>query len=143
MIEDILGVKKLIFTVCALEMIHSSSIILYDLTYMDNANIRRGKSTNHMVYGHDKVILASVVLLMRRLEIVASDSSIPGHIKNELLLHFTRVVGAQGMTGGQFIDLKYSNARFDGKYLDYIHPHKTTSIYILAGLSVVIIVRSN
>jgi len=145
LVGDIFGVdkEKLVSTVCALEMIHTSSLILDDLPYMDNAKIRRGKSANHMVYGHDTSILSSVALLMQGLEIIASDSSIPEDIKNELLLNFTRVVGAQGMTGGQFVDLKKTDERLTGKYLDYIHTHKTASLFVLAGLSATIVAKAN
>ena len=145
LVGDIFGVdrEKLISSACALEIIHTSSLILDDLPYMDNANIRRGKSANHVVYGHDTAILASVALLMRGLEIIASDSSIPEDIKNELLLHFSKVVGVQGMAGGQFADLKNSNGRLNGKYLDYIHTHKTASLFVLAGLSAAIVAKAN
>jgi geranylgeranyl diphosphate synthase type II len=135
--------EKLISTACALEMIHTSSLILDDLPYMDNANIRRGKSANHVIYGHDTAILASVALLMKALKIIASDSLLAEDIKNELLMNFTCVVGTEGMTGGQFADLRNKNAQFTEENLDYIHTHKTASLFILAGLSAAIIANAS
>ncbi len=142
---DIFGIpkEKLLSTSCALEMIHTSSLILDDLPYMDDASVRRGKSANHLIYGYDTAILASVALLMKALEIVASDSLLSEDIKNELLTNFTRAVGTEGMTGGQFADLKNENDQFTEENLNFIHTHKTASLFVLAGLSAATIAKAN
>ena len=140
LVGDIFGIpkEKLLSTSCALEMIHTSSLILDDLPYMDDANVRRGKSANHLIYGYDTAILSSVALLMKALEIIVSDPLLAEDIKNELLKNFTRVIGTEGMTGGQFADLRNNNGQFTEENLDYIHTHKTASLFVLAGLSAAI-----
>ena len=145
LVGDIFGIpkEKLLSTSCALEMIHTSSLILDDLPYMDDANVRRGKSANHLIYGYDTAILSSVALLMKALEIIVSDPLLAEDIKNELLKNFTRVIGTEGMTGGQFADLRNNNGQFTEENLDYIHTHKTASLFVMAGLSAAIVAKAN
>ena len=130
---------KLISLACALELIHTASLILDDLPYMDDAQLRRGKAANHLIYGQDTAILASIGLLMKAFEIISNDTHLTPDIKTKVLLHLTHGVGMGGMTAGQFVDLKFSSPTINPDKLDYIHKHKTASLFVLAGLLAAIV----
>lgn len=132
-------------TACALEMIHTMSLIHDDLPAMDNDDYRRGKLTNHKVYGEDIAILAGDGLLAYAFEHVAMETK---HVPNDRLLRIVailgRAVGAAGLVGGQVVDLESEgNTDVCLETLNFIHNHKTaalleasvTSGSILAGVS--------
>ena len=132
-------------TACALEMIHTMSLIHDDLPAMDNDDFRRGKLTNHKVYGEDIAILAGDGLLAYAFEYVATQTK---NVSTENILRgvacLGRTVGAAGLVGGQVLDLE-SEGKTDitAETLSFIHTHKTgalleasvTSGAILAGAS--------
>ena len=132
-------------TACALEMIHTMSLIHDDLPAMDNDDFRRGKLTNHKVYGEDIAILAGDGLLAYAFEYVATQTK---NVSTENILRVVaclgRTVGAAGLVGGQVLDLE-SEGKTDitAETLSFIHTHKTgalleasvTSGAILAGAS--------
>lgn len=130
-------------TACALEMIHTMSLIHDDLPAMDNDDYRRGKLTNHKVYGEDVAILAGDALLTYAFEYVATQTQdvAPERILR-VIADLGKAVGATGLVGGQIVDLA-SEGKSDVSLetLNYIHTHKTgallrvsvTSGAILAG----------
>ncbi|ELS01308.1 geranylgeranyl pyrophosphate synthase [Xenococcus sp. PCC 7305] len=132
-------------TACALEMIHTMSLIHDDLPAMDNDDYRRGKLTNHKVYGEDVAILAGDGLLAYAFEYVANktDNVAPENII-KVIARLGNTVGAEGLVGGQVLDLE-SEGKTDitAETLSFIHTHKTgalleTSVVtgaILAGAS--------
>jgi geranylgeranyl diphosphate synthase type II len=117
-------------TACALEMIHTMSLIHDDLPAMDNDDYRRGKLTNHKVYGEDVAILAGDGLLAYAFEFIVAETR---HVAPERVLHViarvARAVGAAGLVGGQVVDLEA-----EGKpdvsidLLTFIHRHKTAAL---------------
>jgi geranylgeranyl diphosphate synthase type II len=117
-------------TACALEMIHTMSLIHDDLPAMDNDDYRRGKLTNHKVYGEDIAILAGDGLLAYAFEYVATQTR---HVSPERLLEVIarlgRTVGAAGLVGGQVLDLE-SEGKPDISVdtLTFIHTHKTGAL---------------
>ncbi|MEM9274789.1 MAG: geranylgeranyl diphosphate synthase CrtE [Cyanobacteria bacterium P01_F01_bin.143] len=132
-------------TACALEMIHTMSLIHDDLPAMDNDDYRRGKLTNHKVYGDDVAILAGDGLLAYAFEYVASQTkNIPPENILQVIARLGKTVGAEGLVGGQVLDLE-SEGKTDitVETLSFIHTHKTgalleTSVVtgaILAGAS--------
>ncbi|PSF36609.1 farnesyl-diphosphate synthase [Aphanothece hegewaldii CCALA 016] len=132
-------------TACALEMIHTMSLIHDDLPAMDNDDYRRGKLTNHKVYGEDIAILAGDGLLAYAFEYVATQTrNVAPQKIIEVIARLGRTVGAAGLVGGQVLDLE-SEGRQDitTDTLTFIHTHKTgalleTSVVsgaILAGAS--------
>jgi geranylgeranyl diphosphate synthase type II len=132
-------------TACALEMIHTMSLIHDDLPAMDNDDYRRGKLTNHKVYGEDIAILAGDGLLAYSFEYVATQTrNVPPERIVEVIARLGRTVGAAGLVGGQVLDLE-SEGKPDISVdtLSFIHTHKTgalleTSVVsgaILAGAS--------
>jgi len=117
-------------TACALEMIHTMSLIHDDLPAMDNDDYRRGKLTNHKVYGDDVAILAGDGLLAYAFEYVATHTqNVPAPQILQVISRLGRAVGAAGLVGGQVVDLE-----MEGKTdvpletLNFIHNHKTAAL---------------
>jgi geranylgeranyl diphosphate synthase type II len=132
-------------TACALEMIHTMSLIHDDLPAMDNDDYRRGKLTNHKVYGEDIAILAGDGLLAYAFEHLASETqNVPADRLLKIVALLGRAVGAAGLVGGQVVDLE-SEGKPDVSLetLNFIHNHKTAALLeasvisggILAGAS--------
>jgi geranylgeranyl diphosphate synthase, type II len=132
-------------TACALEMIHTMSLIHDDLPAMDNDDYRRGKLTNHKVYGEDIAILAGDGLLAYAFEHIAVETkNVPADRLLQVVARVGRAVGAAGLVGGQVVDLE-SEGKTDVSLetLTFIHRHKTGALLeasvvsgaILAGAS--------
>ena len=116
-------------TAVALEMIHTMSLIHDDLPAMDNDDLRRGRPTNHKVYGEANAILAGDALLTRAFEMVALRS--PGVAPERLLAvvgELSLASGAPGLVGGQVVDLECEGRSVDLETLEYIHLHKTGAL---------------
>ena len=117
-------------TACALEMIHTMSLIHDDLPAMDNDDYRRGKLTNHKVYGDDIAILAGDGLLAYAFEYVATKTTNVSADKIvKVVARLGRTVGAAGLVGGQVLDLE-SEGKPDisAETLSFIHTHKTGAL---------------
>ncbi len=132
-------------TACALEMIHTMSLIHDDLPAMDNDDYRRGRLTNHKVYGENIAILAGDGLLAYAFEYVATHTqNVPAEGVLRVIAHLGRAVGAAGLVGGQVVDLE-SEGKSDVSVetLHFIHTHKTAALLescvvcggVLAGLA--------
>lgn len=132
-------------TACALEMIHTMSLIHDDLPAMDNDDYRRGRLTNHKVYGEDVAILAGDALLTYAFEYVATQTqgATPERVLR-VIANLGKAVGGEGLVGGQIVDLaSEGDPNVTLETLTYIHNHKTaallevsvTSGAILAGAS--------
>lgn len=117
-------------TACALEMIHTMSLIHDDLPAMDNDDYRRGRLTNHKVYGEDVAILTGDALLTYAFEHVATQTQ--GADPNQLLrvvAGLGKAVGGEGLVGGQIVDLaSEGNPDVSLETLTYIHNHKTAAL---------------
>jgi geranylgeranyl diphosphate synthase, type II len=117
-------------TACALEMIHTMSLIHDDLPAMDNDDIRRGKPTNHKVFGEDIAILAGDGLLAYAFEFIATQTQgAPAERLVQVIAKLGHAVGAAGLVGGQVLDLDSEgkpNISLDT--LNFIHTHKTGAL---------------
>ena len=116
-------------TAVALEMIHTMSLIHDDLPAMDDDDLRRGRPTNHKVYGEAVAILAGDALMTRAFEMVSLRS--PGVPPDRLLKvvgELSLVAGAPGLVGGQVVDLESEGKDVDLDTLEYIHLHKTGAL---------------
>jgi geranylgeranyl diphosphate synthase type II len=116
-------------TAVALEMIHTMSLIHDDLPAMDNDDLRRGRPTNHKMFGEANAILAGDALLTRAFEMVALRS--PGVSAERLLQvvgELSLASGAPGLVGGQVVDLESEGKSVDLETLEYIHLHKTGAL---------------
>jgi geranylgeranyl diphosphate synthase type II len=117
-------------TACALEMVHTMSLIHDDLPAMDNDDYRRGKLTNHKVYGDDIAILAGDGLLAYAFEHLAIETqNVPADRLLQVVAILGRAVGAAGLVGGQVVDLQ-SEGKPDVtlETLNFIHNHKTAAL---------------
>ena len=117
-------------TACALEMIHTMSLIHDDLPAMDNDDYRRGNLTNHKVYGEDIAILAGDGLLAYAFEYVADKTQNVSPQKIlKVIFHLGRAVGARGLVGGQVVDLECEGkSDITVETLNFIHTHKTGAL---------------
>lgn len=115
---------------CAIEMIHTYSLIHDDLPAMDNDVLRRGKPTNHVVFGEGYAILAGDALLNCAFEVMldaANNSDCSGkHIKAMHVI--AKAAGVKGMIAGQAADLLYEGKEPDFEALNYIHLNKTAAL---------------
>lgn len=120
-------------TACALEMVHTMSLIHDDLPAMDNDDYRRGQLTNHKVYGEDVAVLAGDALLANAFEYIATQTpqgqggAQPYQIL-KVIAQLGRAVGADGLVGGQIVDLASEGTAVDEQTLTYIHMHKTAAL---------------
>jgi geranylgeranyl diphosphate synthase type II len=118
-------------TACAVEMIHTMSLIHDDLPAMDNDDYRRGKLTNHKVYGEDVAILAGDGLLALAFEYVAAQTpeNVPKDRVLQVIIRLAKALGAAGLVGGQVVDLE-SEGKSDISLetLNFIHNHKTAAL---------------
>ncbi|WP_192901064.1 geranylgeranyl diphosphate synthase CrtE [Okeania hirsuta] len=117
-------------TACALEMIHTMSLIHDDLPAMDNDDYRRGKLTNHKVYGEDIAILAGDGLLSYAFEFVATQTKnvLPQQVL-QVIARLGKAVGAAGLVGGQVVDLASEGlSEVSEETLHFIHTHKTGAL---------------
>jgi geranylgeranyl diphosphate synthase type II len=111
----------------AVELIHSSSLILDDLPSMDDARTRRGLPCCHLVYGLDTAILVATANLARAFELLGEvDSKTKGRRLTSL---FAKAVGVGGMIGGQHVDLHLEPEKRTLDTLEYIHRHKTGELF--------------
>ncbi len=112
---------------CALECIHTYSLIHDDLPCMDNDDFRRGKPTCHKQFGESTALLAGDALLNRAFEIAANTAALPD-ITLEVIKVLSHCSGTEGMIGGQIVDLDSEGKKIDKDKLLYIHRHKTGAL---------------
>ena len=116
---------------CALEMIHTYSLIHDDLPAMDNDDFRRGRPTNHKVFGEAVAILAGDALLTEAFGLLAGlreDRSISARKVLDVIHILVKASGTCGMIGGQVIDLESENRDVDMATVEYMHVHKTGAL---------------
>lgn len=118
----------------ALEMIHTYSLIHDDLPAMDNDDFRRGKPTNHKVFGDAMAILAGDGLLTLSFEVISNIShpDITSDMKIELIRMIAKAAGPEGMVGGQVADIDGEGKTLTVDELVYIHRHKTGDLLTFA-----------
>jgi geranylgeranyl diphosphate synthase, type II len=125
--------ENLLPTACALECIHTYSLIHDDLPAMDNDDLRRGKPTNHMLYGEAAAILAGDGLLTWAFDLLSGgDSALPPERRLLITQIIARAAGSLGMVGGQSLDIAYENKEFPFEILQTIHGSKTGALLTCA-----------
>ena len=120
---------------CALEMLHAQSLIHDDLPSMDNDDLRRGKPSNHKVFGEAFAILAGDALISLGAQIIADKTSkaIPSERILKAIREYLLAAGIYGIVGGQTADLEAEdstlNLRDNKDYLNYIQTYKTGALF--------------
>ena len=145
-------------TACAIEMLHAQTLIHDDLPCMDNDDYRRGKLTNHKVFGEAHAVLAGDALLTFAPQIILKYSKNLGENKLiKIMEEYFHAAGAYGVIAGQVIDIEseklMQSFEFSGKIdiereelektLEYIHTHKTADLFKLALRTGAIIADAN
>ena len=129
-------IENAIATACAIEMLHAQTLIHDDLPCMDNDDFRRGKPSNHKIFGEATAVLAGDALLTYAPEIITrySENLSPSTLIRVLNEYF-KYAGARGVIAGQVVDIE-SEQKTDienkEKTLNYIHIHKTSDLFRLA-----------
>ncbi len=125
-------------TACAMELIHTYSLIHDDLPAMDDDDYRRGRLTNHKVFGDAIAILAGDALLTYAFQLVAQNATVPGvdpKVVCDVVAEIAEAAGTVGMVGGQVVDIESEGKTITAEELEYIHVHKTAAL-LRASLSV-------
>lgn len=114
---------------CALEMIHTYSLIHDDLPAMDNDDYRRGKLTNHKVYGDGMAVLAGDALLTLAFEVLTRQQYTDAATLLRVVKEISTAAGMNGMVGGQAIDLESEGKHIDMETLRRMHMGKTGALF--------------
>jgi geranylgeranyl diphosphate synthase type II len=144
LIAELFGSKqeKSLIPACAMEMVHTYSLIHDDLPAMDNDDYRRGRLTSHKVFGEATAILAGDALLTLALEILAREdnngkachytsfytNAVPAGARLKIMAELSQAAGAYGMIGGQIVDLESEGKAILPQTIDYINSHKTGAL---------------
>ena len=118
-------------------MIHTYSLIHDDLPAMDDDDVRRGRATNHKVFGEAHAILAGDALLTEAFRVLADPKNTQANPQTvlQVIEIIARCAGSQGMVGGQAVDMESEGKQIDFPTLEYIHTHKTGAL-ILASIQI-------
>ena len=130
-------IENAIPTACAIEMLHVQSLIHDDLPCMDNDDYRRGKLTNHKVYGEATAVLAGDALLSFAPQlIIEKTKNIEPNRILEIIRQFCLAAGVDGIISGQIVDIdsekNWINSENPSKTLEFIHTYKTAALFKLA-----------
>lgn len=131
------NIEDAIPTACAIEMLHAQTLIHDDLPCMDNDDFRRGKPTNHKVFGEAIAVLAGDALLTFAPQVITKFSkNIEPKMMLDVLNEYFNYAGAYGVIGGQVVDIESENNNYEGldkeEILNYLHLHKTSDLFQLA-----------
>jgi geranylgeranyl diphosphate synthase, type II len=116
---------------CALEMIHTYSLIHDDLPSIDNDDLRRGKPTCHKVFGEAVALLAGDALLTEAFRVMTDprlNGNAPPEATKQVVYEIAYAAGSEGMIGGQVVDVLYDGKEGTRNILDYIHRNKTAAL---------------
>jgi geranylgeranyl diphosphate synthase type II len=122
---------------CGIELIHTYSLIHDDLPCMDDDDLRRGKPTNHKVFGEAVAVLAGDALLTFAVELIVSEglNAMGPDRTVRVLKNLMTSIGTDGMVAGQVVDMESEGAGADGKTVEYIHSRKTGALITGAARS--------
>ncbi|WP_127533837.1 polyprenyl synthetase family protein [Paenibacillus kobensis] len=129
------AIKAAMPVACAIELIHTYSLIHDDLPAMDNDDYRRGKLTNHKVYGEAMAILAGDALLTHAFYAIVQASrahGVPAATALQIVEELSVYAGASGMVGGQAADMLGEQGETSFEQLRYIHLHKTSDLIVFS-----------
>jgi geranylgeranyl diphosphate synthase type II len=113
---------------CAVECIHTYSLVHDDLPAMDNDDYRRGKLTNHKVFGDGIAVLAGDALLTQAFEVAAKCKGWPRYAHQEIFRELTHAAGSLQLIAGQVADLEGEGRKTSAAQLKYIHERKTSAL---------------
>lgn len=118
---------------CAVEMIHTASLIIDDLPAMDDASYRRGKKANHRVFGEDKTILAGFALVNQAFDVISRTDNLATDTRLALIRVAAEAIGLNGIIAGQERDLDGIESDASPESIRQIHSLKTGALFIAAA----------
>ena len=128
---------------CAIELIHTYSLIHDDLPVMDDDDMRRGKPTSHKVFGEAVALLAGDGLLTKAFHVMAG-ADFEHRVRPDALLTviglIAQAAGYEGMVGGQVVDIQSEGQEVDSSIVQFIHTHKTAALIAASVVSGAILV---
>ena len=124
-------ISKVLKVAAAIEILHTYTLIHDDLPDMDDDEIRRGKKTNHLLFGENIALLAGDALLVNAFELLA-EIDYEDSVKMQLINELAVAAGSQGLIGGQIMDILSEGKKITPKTLDYIHKSKTGKLIAIA-----------
>jgi len=113
---------------CAVEFVHSFSLIHDDLPALDDDDFRRGKPASHKVFGEAVAILAGDALLSLAFETIARTKGVPADAVLEVCRRIAAASGAEGMVTGQVVDIESEGKKIPPETLEFMHTHKTGAL---------------
>lgn len=138
------NIEDAIPTACAIEMLHAQSLIHDDLPCMDNDDYRRGKLTNHKVFGEATAVLAGDALLSFAPQLIIQKSkNLDDTTKLRVLEEYSIAAGAYGLIAGQIVDIQSEGKKITPETLEFIHTHKTADLFKLALKTGAIIAKAS
>lgn len=126
------SIEPLLPLASAVELVHAASLILDDLPAMDDASVRRGRPALHRVVGEANAILAAVALLNSGYDEI-NRSALRSRARRDVMERLVGAIGADGLIGGQIVDLESTGRPLDLEALEYIHSHKTGALFTAAA----------
>ncbi len=127
------NIEDAIPTACAIEILHTQSLIHDDLPCMDNDDFRRGKPTNHKVFGEAIAVLAGDALLSFAPQLILQKSkNLDNKTKLKLIEEYCNTAGAYGLIAGQVVDIQSEGRKISPETLEFIHTHKTADLFKFA-----------
>ena len=124
---------KALIPACAIEMVHTYSLIHDDLPCMDNDDMRRGKPSNHIKFGYANALLAGDALLTLAFETIARDINLSYELKAKIIFELSAAAGASGMIAGQVMDLQNENKKVNIDSVRITDELKTGKMICAAG----------
>lgn len=125
--------SRLLTSACAVELVHAASLIMDDLPYMEDSQLRRGKPANHVVFGQDVALLASIGLLSKAQELLLNDENLSEKTRISVASVLASSFGFEGLVAGQFVDLKLKHKDVNFEIIEYINNKKAAALFSAAG----------
>jgi geranylgeranyl diphosphate synthase type II len=117
---------------CAIEMVHAASLILDDMPSMDDAATRRGRPSNHRLFGEDVATLSAFALLNKAYAVVAQTEDLSSDARIDLVVQLTGAVGEKGIIAGQMEDLRSDRRTAKASEVEGMHQRKTGALFVAA-----------
>lgn len=124
--------KSALDIACAIEITHTFSLVHDDLPCMDNDDFRRGKPSCHKAFGEDTALLAGDALSIKSYEVIADCKTVSSDRLLRISYELAKAAGADGMCGGQIIDLENESREVDSEVLGITHKLKTGELFSVA-----------
>lgn len=124
-------IYKALPVACAIEMLHTYSLIHDDLPCMDNDDLRRGKPTNHIVYGECTAVLAGDALQAEAFGTILR-SELPASVRADCAEILADAAGVDGICGGQYLDMIAEEKQLSEQELDEVNGRKTAALLVAA-----------